>query len=102
MAFRSPYLKAKSANPNEKASLNICTPSDNKATFAIITAFMIVELIGGYFANSLALLSDGVHMLSDAFSLGLALFAFKYGERNATTEMTFGSNTNYEKQYTIK
>ncbi|ANZ32830.1 cation diffusion facilitator family transporter [Staphylococcus carnosus] len=68
--------------------------TDNKRvlafSFAIITAFMIVELIGGYFANSLALLSDGVHMLSDAFSLGLALFAFKYGERNATTEMTFG------------
>ncbi|AMY06593.1 cation transporter [Staphylococcus condimenti] len=68
--------------------------TDNKRvlafSFAIITIFMIVELIGGYFANSLALLSDGVHMLSDAFSLGLALFAFKYGERHATTEMTFG------------
>ncbi|MCD8916226.1 cation diffusion facilitator family transporter [Staphylococcus simulans] len=59
-------------------------------SFIIIAAFMVVELIGGFIANSLALLSDGVHMLSDAFSLGFALFAFKYAERHATMNMTFG------------
>lgn len=68
--------------------------TDNKRTlafsFIIIASFMVVELIGGFFANSLALLSDGVHMLSDSFSLGLALFAFKYAERHATMNMTFG------------
>ncbi|WP_199197758.1 cation diffusion facilitator family transporter [Staphylococcus simulans] len=68
--------------------------TDNKRvlafSFIIIASFMVVELIGGFFANSLALLSDGVHMLSDAFSLGLALFAFKYAERHATMNMTFG------------
>lgn len=68
--------------------------TDNKRvlafSFVIIASFMVVELIGGFFANSLALLSDGVHMLSDAFSLGLALFAFKYAERHATMNMTFG------------
>lgn len=68
--------------------------TDNKRvlafSFIIIASFMVVELIGGFVANSLALLSDGVHMLSDAFSLGLALFAFKYAERHATMNMTFG------------
>ncbi|PTJ26475.1 cation-efflux pump [Staphylococcus simulans] len=68
--------------------------TDNKRvlafSFIIIASFMVFELIGGFFANSLALLSDGVHMLSDAFSLGLALFAFKYAERHATMNMTFG------------
>ncbi|WP_061054641.1 cation diffusion facilitator family transporter [Staphylococcus simulans] len=68
--------------------------TDNKRvlafSFIIIASFMVVELIGGFFANSLTLLSDGVHMLSDAFSLGLALFAFKYAERHATMNMTFG------------
>lgn len=59
-------------------------------SFSLITLFMIVELLGGFFANSLALLSDGIHMLSDAFSLGLALFAFKYAEKHATYQMTFG------------
>ena len=36
---------------------------------------MIVEIIGGFVANSLALLSDGFHMLSDTISLGVALVA---------------------------
>ena len=45
---------------------------------------MLIEIIGGYLANSLALLSDGIHMFSDTVSLGIALIAFIYAE-NATT-----------------
>ena len=45
-------------------------------SFIIIAAFMIIEIIGGFVANSLALLSDGLHMFSDAVSLGVALVAF--------------------------
>lgn len=67
---------------------------NNKKTlaisFTIIGLFMIVEIIGGFIANSLALLSDGLHMLSDTISLGVALIAFMYAERNATTTKTFG------------
>ncbi len=51
---------------------------------------MIVEAIGGIFTNSLALLSDAGHMLSDAAALGLSLLAFKIGEKKATGEKTFG------------
>ncbi|PTE67646.1 cation-efflux pump [Staphylococcus devriesei] len=68
--------------------------TNNKKTlaisFAIIGLFMIVEIIGGFIANSLALLSDGLHMFSDTVSLGVALIAFVYAERNATTTKTFG------------
>lgn len=46
---------------------------------------MFIEIIGGLLANSLALLSDGIHMFSDTFSLGVALVAFIYAEKNATT-----------------
>ena len=59
-------------------------------SFIIIAGFMMVEIIGGFFANSLALLSDGVHMFSDALSLGVALIAFKYAEKHATLDKTFG------------
>ena len=59
-------------------------------SFIIISSFMIVEAIGGYLTNSLALLSDAGHMLSDAFALGLSLLAFKIGERQATNNKTFG------------
>ena len=51
---------------------------------------MFIEIIGGLLANSLALLSDGIHMFSDTFSLGVALIAFIYAEKNATATKTFG------------
>src|SRR5699024_7685205 len=44
----------------------------------------------GLLTNSLALLSDAGHMLSDAFALALSLFAFKIGEKQATEDKTFG------------
>jgi cobalt-zinc-cadmium efflux system protein len=58
--------------------------------FWIITAFMGVEILCGWLFHSLALLSDGVHMLSDAVSLGLSAFAVSLGARRATGEKTFG------------
>lgn len=59
-------------------------------SFFIIGLFMLVEIIGGFIANSLALLSDGFHMLSDTISLGVALIAFIYAEKNATQTKTYG------------
>ncbi|MDQ3923561.1 MAG: cation transporter, partial [Actinomycetota bacterium] len=52
---------------------------EDKRALAIVlgltVAFLVVEVIGGLITGSLALLADAGHMLSDAFSLGLALFA---------------------------
>ena len=59
-------------------------------SFIIITAFMLVEAIGGYLTNSLALLSDAGHMLSDSISLGIALLAFILGEKTASQSKTYG------------
>ncbi|WP_203247388.1 cation diffusion facilitator family transporter [Sporosarcina beigongshangi] len=59
-------------------------------SFFIITSYMIVEVIGGFVTNSLALLSDAGHMLSDAVSLGIALLAFTYGAKVASQSKTFG------------
>ena len=59
-------------------------------SFIIISAYMFVEAIGGWLTNSLALLSDAGHMFSDAVSLGLALLAFKFGERAASEHRTYG------------
>lgn len=58
--------------------------------FVFITGFMIVEAIGGFVTNSLALLSDAGHMLSDSISLGLALAAFIVAEKGASAARTFG------------
>ena len=59
-------------------------------SFIIITTYMIVEVIGGYMTNSLALLSDAGHMLSDAVSLGIALLAFTFSEKAANASNTYG------------
>ncbi|GIN60879.1 cadmium, cobalt and zinc/H(+)-K(+) antiporter [Robertmurraya siralis] len=70
------------------------THGANKKTlmisFIIITGYMIVEAIGGFVTNSLALLSDAGHMLSDAISLGIALLAFTLGEKAANYSKTYG------------
>ncbi|EOG8709252.1 TPA: cation diffusion facilitator family transporter [Bacillus cereus] len=58
--------------------------------FLLTTSFMIAEVIGGFVTNSLALLSDAGHMLSDAVSLALSLLAFKLGEKTATAAKTYG------------
>lgn len=60
------------------------------SSFILIATFMIVEVIGGLMTNSLALLSDAGHMLSDAASLGLSFFAIKLGEKHVTQEKTYG------------
>ncbi len=58
--------------------------------FALTTAFMVVEVVGGLVTGSLALLADAGHMLSDAFSLGLALVAVWLAQRPATPNRSFG------------
>ena len=58
--------------------------------FLFITFYMIIEFIGGLITNSLALLADAGHMLSDAVALGLSLLAFHFGEKPATKEKTYG------------
>ena len=58
---------------------------------AVLTAgFMLVEVAGGLITGSLALLADAGHMLSDSFSLVLALFAVSLAARPATSRRTFG------------
>ena len=59
-------------------------------SFLIIFGYMLIEVASGFATNSLALLSDAGHMLSDAAALGLSLFAFKFGERKGNLQKTFG------------
>lgn len=54
------------------------------------STFVIVEFIAGFYFNSLALLSDAGHNLSDVASLGLSLFAFRLAKSKATSRFTYG------------
>ena len=57
---------------------------------ALIAAFLVAEVVGGLLAHSLALLADAAHMLGDAGSLALALFASWIAGRPPTPERSFG------------
>jgi len=53
-------------------------------------AYMVAEVVGGLLTNSLALLADAGHMLSDAAALGLGLFAVWIAERPPDARRTYG------------
>ncbi|CAB3249051.1 unnamed protein product [Arctia plantaginis] len=52
--------------------------------------FMVCELIGGYLAGSLSVMSDAAHMLSDCGGFALALLAFHCAKRNPDVSMSYG------------
>jgi cobalt-zinc-cadmium efflux system protein len=63
-----------------------------KLTIALllILGFMAAEVVTGILANSLALLSDAAHMLTDAAAIALSLVAIRLAKRPAEGRMTFG------------
>jgi cobalt-zinc-cadmium efflux system protein len=61
-----------------------------RLVFILTSVFLVAEVAGGYWTNSLALLSDAGHMLSDMFALGLSLFAFWLSSRKPSATKTYG------------
>jgi len=57
---------------------------------AVIAGFMVVEVVAGILADSLALISDAAHMLTDAAAIALALVAFRIAARPPSGRFTFG------------
>src|SRR5262245_31222229 len=57
---------------------------------ALNGVFVIVEFVAGFISNSLALISDAGHNLSDVATLALALGAFKLIGTRATKKYTYG------------
>ena len=57
----------------------------------ITISFLIVEVITGIFANSLALIANAIHMFTDVAGIGLALVAINFSsKRSATAHKTYG------------
>ena len=61
-----------------------------RLALGLILGFMVVEVAAGLLADSLALLSDAAHMLTDAGSVGLALVALRLAARPPSGRFTFG------------
>jgi cobalt-zinc-cadmium efflux system protein len=61
-----------------------------KLVLLLTVAIMAAEVVGGWLSNSLALLADAGHMLTDSAAVALALFASWIAARPATEDKTFG------------
>lgn len=64
--------------------------SNLKTAFFLNLSFTLLEIVGGFWTNSIAILSDAVHDLGDTLSLGLAWYFEVYSKRGRTALHTYG------------
>lgn len=75
-----------SGNPHD----NNQSVKNIKVAFFLNLAFTVIELIGGYYVNSIAIISDAVHDLGDSLSLGTSWYLQKKSKKEATPSFTYG------------
>lgn len=61
-----------------------------RVALSITLTVMVVEIVGGLVADSLALIADAAHMATDALGLGMALLAIHFASRPPSETRTFG------------
>jgi cobalt-zinc-cadmium efflux system protein len=61
-----------------------------RAALAVTAVFLVVEVVGGWLSNSLALLADAGHMLTDVAALALSLFVAWFSRQPASPQKTYG------------
>src|SRR5688572_31636680 len=61
-----------------------------RAALALTLVVLVAEAVGGWISNSLALLADAGHVLTDSAALALSLFVAWFSRQRATAEKTFG------------
>jgi cobalt-zinc-cadmium efflux system protein len=59
-------------------------------TFLVTVLVLLAEVVGGLISNSLALLSDAGHVVTDAFAIGLSLIAFHISRKPPDKRATYG------------
>ena len=58
--------------------------------FILNISFSIFEFIGGFFTNSIAILSDSIHDLGDAISIGISYFMERKSKKHSDKKYTYG------------
>lgn len=66
------------------------TTSNIRLAFFLNLLFTILEIFGGIWTNSLAILSDAIHDLGDSLSLGLAWYLERYAEKGEDRKFSYG------------
>jgi cobalt-zinc-cadmium efflux system protein len=81
------------ASRREEHSHGVSQDADRRylaIALGLLVGFMLVEVVVGIIASSLALISDAGHMLTDAGAVGLALITMRLARRPARGSMTYG------------
>lgn len=61
-----------------------------KVAFFLNLAFTLLEIVGGFWTNSMAILSDALHDMGDSLALGIAWYLEKYAKRGPDQQYSFG------------
>jgi cobalt-zinc-cadmium efflux system protein len=61
-----------------------------KAAFFLNLGFTIAEVIGGFYVNSVSILSDALHDMGDSLSLGISWYLHNHSKKGADSRFTFG------------
>ncbi len=61
-----------------------------KTAFFLNLTFTIIEIVGGIFTNSIAIIADALHDLGDSLSLGLSWYWDKYSKKKRSKEFSYG------------
>lgn len=66
------------------------TPNNIRMAFFLNLGFTILEIVGGFLTNSVAILSDALHDLGDSLSLGLAWYLDNFSRKKRTKKFSYG------------
>lgn len=77
------------SNPTETIKTNTKIKK-LKIVLILISTYLVVEVITGFYTGSLSLLADAGHMFTDTFGIGIDLIASIYSKREAASIHTFG------------
>ena len=61
-----------------------------KVAFFLNLAFTVLEVVGGFYVNSVSILSDALHDLGDSLSLGISWYLHNHSKKGADAKFTFG------------
>src|SRR6202022_108769 len=76
--------------PVQPAPVSSSAAARIRLALPLTATVLVVEVVGGFWAHSLALLSDAGHVVTDLVVLALSLFALRQLHRPATARRTFG------------
>lgn len=76
--------------PHDHSHHHHASGKNLKIAFFLNLGFTILEIVGGFYVNSVSILSDALHDLGDSLSLGISWYLDKRSRRQADNKYTFG------------